>query len=163
MSQKVFLVGLPGAGKTTTGKSLGAALDWEFVDLDDLIESRSKETVAEIFKAGEDQFRLKEKEALEEAVEKNGNLIISTGGGAPCFHGNMDLMLKAGIVIFLDTDLQEIEMRIRKESHRPLMQGQDFSEKIAQLNEARRPFYQKAHITHRQNDSLSDLIEMIRK
>ena len=64
MSQKVFLVGLPGAGKTTTGKSLGAALDWEFVDLDDLIESRSKETVAEIFKAGEDQFRLKEKEAL---------------------------------------------------------------------------------------------------
>lgn len=163
MNQKVFLVGLPGAGKTTTGKELADALNWKFVDLDDLIESRVGKTVTEIFNEGESTFRLREKEALLAAIENKADLIISTGGGAPCFHSNMALMLASGKVVFLDTDLKEIEKRILNESHRPLLQGQDISEKISRLNELRRPFYQKAHITYHEYETLSTLIDKIRK
>src|SRR3954470_7416337 len=100
---KIFLIGFMGSGKTHWGKLLAAKLHVPFFDLDTVISATEKESVSEIFATkGEEYFRYKEKEILEELVEDHDNFIISCGGGTPCFFNNIDFMKKKGRVIWLN-------------------------------------------------------------
>lgn len=101
---RYFIIGFKSTGKTTLGKSLAAKLHMEFIDLDHLIEKMEGETVTEIFsKEGEEEFRVREWNALKEAVKKD-NIVVSTGGGAPCHCDNMNVMETYGEVIYLKLD-----------------------------------------------------------
>ena len=146
---RIFLIGFMGCGKSTMGRSLATLLGLTFVDLDTFLEERFFKTIPQIFaEEGEDAFRRKERKVLEE-VAAFDNVIVATGGGAPCFFDNMDLMNRSGFCIFLDV---EIETLIHRLTHarieRPLIKGkspEELHEFIEGLMKKRRPFYEKAH------------------
>src|SRR5438045_6679796 len=112
---KVFLLGLPGSGKTTLGKDLAASLEIKFIDLDYEIEKSEGATIREIFQAKkEDYFRKVESALLKKWCESSTDFVMATGGGAPVYFDNMSLINKAGASVFLDVPASEIANRILK-------------------------------------------------
>jgi shikimate kinase len=143
---KVFLVGLPGAGKSTFGKTLARRLLLDFFDLDHIISDHQKLTIGEIFeKKGEDRFREIEHDALKSITAVHENFFLATGGGTPCFFDNMKYMNQKGITIFLNTSITTIVERVSRNDKRPLLKNQNPEEKIKTLYNLRLPYYQKAH------------------
>lgn len=132
----IFLVGYMGCGKTTFGRELATALDWEFADLDELIEERYKISIHDFFiKYGEENFRRIENMMLREVLIKN-RIIISTGGGTPCFYNNMDLMNSHGVTIFLNTPVSVlIDRLINGKRKRPLIMGLEIKELTLKINQ----------------------------
>ncbi len=119
----VYLIGLPGSGKSTLGKELAPLLNLQFIDTDTLITDRLKATIETIFKEnGEAFFRQTEKEVLLELAKQN-NLLVATGGGMPAYSDNMQTINSSGISIFLDLPLKTIAQRLMKQDtlHRPLV------------------------------------------
>ena len=121
---RIFLTGYMGAGKTTLGKAFARKLNIPFVDLDWYMEERFHKTVGELFsERGEAGFRELERSMLHE-VGAFENVIISTGGGAPCFFDNMEFMNQNGITVFLDVDPEVLFRRLRiAKQQRPILQG----------------------------------------
>ena len=150
MKQKIFLIGMPGAGKSTLGRSLATVMNIPFVDLDRQIEISEGMSVSELFgQFGEAYFRLLEARELEKVTELPHSLILATGGGAPCFHDNMELLLKNGFTIFLDPPLEVLSQRLRKSTNRPLLRSDEtitLEEKLEQLMQKRLPFYLRANL-----------------
>jgi shikimate kinase len=161
-SQKVILIGLPGSGKTTLAKQVAELLEIHFFDLDDEIEKSSGLKVGDIFKSGETEFRKIESETLIKIIHYEFNFILATGGGAPCFNNNLDLMKKSGTVIFLDVPVDEIVNRISQQSiHRPLLTG-DVKERINALREQRINTYKQAQFSlFGANIQSSEIIRLI--
>jgi shikimate kinase len=117
----IFLIGFMASGKTTVGRLLAERLEWAFVDLDKLIEDGAGGTVADIFAAeGEEGFRKRETEALREVAQRR-KTVIATGGGAPCREENLEAMLGAGRVFWLEVSPEEAVQRAGKASGRPLL------------------------------------------
>lgn len=121
---RLFIIGFKNSGKTTLGKKLAKSLNLEFIDLDEFIEQQGGKTIPEIFlEAGEEEFRRKEWEALKEVITKD-DILVSTGGGAPCHCDNMSLMEKYGDVIYLKVDDDTLVSRLKEVSgHRPIVKG----------------------------------------
>src|SRR5260221_14675660 len=110
---KIFLIGLPGSGKTTLGKLLAGKLKLPFIDLDIEIEKSERQTINQIFEnRKENYFREVESTMLKEFCNSSESFVMSTGGGAPCFHNNMSLMNNSGKTIFLDVPAKEIGYRL---------------------------------------------------
>src|ERR1051325_2976451 len=112
---RIFLVGMMGSGKTYWGEKIAANLGWKFFDLDKYIEEHEKMTITEIFEnRGENYFRKVETKYLKEltAIE---SIVVATGGGSACFHGNMEMMNKAGETYYLKVKPETIKRRIKKE------------------------------------------------
>jgi shikimate kinase len=147
---KIYLIGMPGSGKTTLGQKLADKLFVQFIDLDDQIEQREGMSVSEIFsQKGEDYFRIKEAETLAYWASHPEPFVLSTGGGAPCFYNGIDVMNASGLTVFLKVDNEELAKRILKKSDRPLLKSdsrEDLDEKLKVLAEKRRPVYSKAKI-----------------
>ena len=145
---RIFLIGYMGAGKTTLGKAFARAMGLTFVDLDWYIEERYHKTVRQIFEErGEDGFRELEKRMLHETGEFE-NVVISVGGGTPCFFDNMDYMNSVGETVFLDVDVKVLFRRLKvAKQQRPLLASKTDEELMTFIVEAlqkRLPFYSKA-------------------
>jgi shikimate kinase len=145
-----------GCGKSTMGRKLSEKLDVVFVDLDKYIEEKYFKTVPQIFaEEGEDAFRLKERAALEE-VAAFDEVIVATGGGAPCFFDNMELMNESGLCVFLDVGYAELADRlIHSKTERPLIKGKSPEELVGFIESMmlkRRPFYEKAECVLKGNE-----------
>ena len=121
---RIFLIGYMGSGKSTVGKKLAAKLDFNFVDVDSFIEQEYKISINDFFKKyGEEKFRDIEHLALLEIIE-NDNLIISTGGGLPCFNNNMQIIKENGVSIYLKLNVNGLYSRlVNSKKKRPLIQG----------------------------------------
>ena len=132
----IFLVGYMGCGKTTFGRELANKLDWQFADLDELIEERYKISINDFFlKYGEENFRRIENMMLREQLSRH-KIIISTGGGTPCFYNNMELMNRHGVTIFLNTPVSVIvERLINGKRKRPLIMGLKINELTFKINQ----------------------------
>jgi shikimate kinase len=151
-SIKVFLIGLPGSGKTTLARQVSGLTQLSFYDLDEEIEKVEGVTVGEIFlDKGEEGFRKMETSSLTKFCHLSSGFVMATGGGVPCFNNNMELMLNSGTVIFLNVPTEEISKRIVSQSiDRPLLKGTTaltLQDKISSIRNARIKFYQKAHHT----------------
>jgi len=145
---RVFLLGYMGCGKTTAGKKLAAKLGYTFIDIDHLIEEAQGITIAQIFeKQGEDAFRKIEQEMLATTFELN-DVIIATGGGAPCFYNNMEAMNKNGLTIYIEMAPKALVSRLKGAiDERPLLKGKSDEELLSFISEKleeRNPFYTKA-------------------
>lgn len=159
--RKVFLVGMPGSGKSRMAKFISSVTDLTYKDLDDEIERTEGKSIKEIFKNhGETYFRNKETEILKNIIEKDKNLIIATGGGTPCFNHNIDLINKSGLSIFLNTSLDVIVERISRKNKRPLFKNKDVEETVKKMFQERIKFYSKSrhHVTKNNRDKVLSII-----
>lgn len=150
---KIFLIGLPGCGKTTLGKQVAQLLDKNFVDLDAEIVKGEQQSIAQLFvKEGEAPFRIVEQKYLKLWCGLQEDFVMATGGGTPCFLANIELINKAGISVFLDATAEEISTRMLNTelAKRPLFAGQDKSTiegRVQEMRMQRISFYEQANIT----------------
>lgn len=145
---RIILIGYMGAGKTTIGKALSKDLGVIFYDLDWYIESRMRKSVSQIFaERGEEGFRKIEYNMLHEVAEFE-DVIISCGGGTPCFFDNMDYLNQQGDVVYLKATPETLYKHLlMAKIERPLLKGKSAEELIAYITEhlkERSPFYEKA-------------------
>lgn len=148
--KRIFLIGYMGAGKTTVGKVLSERLGLSFVDLDHYIEARYHKTIGQLFtEKGEDEFRKIERKMLHE-VATFEDILVSTGGGAPCFFDNMLFMNTIGQTVYLKVSVDELAKRLElAKATRPVLRGRSGNELklfIAEMLEDRDPFYHQAGI-----------------
>ena len=172
---RIFLIGYMGAGKTTLGKPLAQKLGAAFCDLDECIEEHYGKTISEIFvEKGEDAFRTIERNILQEVV-KLENVVISCGGGTPCFFDNMEMMNACGETVFLSASPAVLkEHLLMGKNKRPLIQGKNPEELenfVRQSLQGRLSFYQKAknvinieviHTDEEIQSYVSQIVEMVR-
>lgn len=147
----LFLIGMMGSGKSYWAKQIAEATQRKWIDLDTVIEQTAGKTISEIFATkGEADFRLLEQKVLQQTASDN-NLIVATGGGAPCFFDNIDWMNAHGVTVFIDEPIEVLVQRLQKEkAHRPLVSNTSDDELHASLTErlaSRLQFYQKAQHT----------------
>ena len=139
--RNIFLIGMMGSGKSKTGPDLAKIINYAFVDIDEVIEKASKQSISEIFENdGETVFRDLEKQVLKE-ISQHHSLVIATGGGLVTLPENWGI-LHQGIVIWLDLDLQRSIKRIESDTKkRPLLDQEDISQTFHQIYESRKPMY----------------------
>jgi shikimate kinase len=146
--RRIILIGYMGSGKTTIGKALSKETGMMFYDLDWYIESRMHKTVAQLFaERGEEGFRKIEYNMLHEVAEFE-DVIISCGGGTPCFFDNMDYLNQQGDVVYLKATPETLYKHLLMgKVERPLLKGKTPDELIAYITEhlkERAPYYEKA-------------------
>lgn len=154
-----------GAGKTYLGRQLAEKLDFAFVDLDELIVERAEKSIPDIFaEEGEAAFRALELGCLRSLGESE-EMVIACGGGTPCYFDNMDWMLENGTTIFLDTAVDLLYQRLKPEiEKRPLLADKSEDELVLYLEEKieeRLPFYSKASLIIKQENTSSDVLQQI--
>lgn len=145
---RIFLIGYMGAGKTTLGKAFAREMGLNFIDLDWYIEERYHKTVQQLFsERGEEGFRELERKMLHEVAEFE-DVIVSAGGGTPCFFDNMEYMNTCGDTVFLDVASEVLFHRLKvARQQRPLLANKSDEELMNFICEAlqkRHPFYSKA-------------------
>ena len=145
----IFLIGFMGSGKSTIGRRLARKLSWEFMDMDHYIEEKEGLKVDEVFeKKGEEWFRKQEQNLLH-SLNPSDNLVVATGGGAPCYSNNMDVMNEKGVTVYLK--MHELSLVSRLENARvvrPLVKNLTADELLIFIRkklEEREPFYSQAH------------------
>lgn len=141
-SDKLYLVGFMGAGKTTVGRALAKRLDWRFEDVDERIERAEGRDVSTIFRqSGEPYFRACERQALTDLLEVRG-VVVATGGGTAVDPSNRALMSRDGAVAWLDAPFATVAGRVPADGRRPLAASRVEMERL--YNE-RRAAYAQAH------------------
>ena len=122
--KKIILIGYMGSGKSTIAKLLYKNMHYEFLDLDEIIEKEQNASVSAIFeRKGEVYFRKLEHEVLKRILESNRNMVLSLGGGTPCFSNNQELLKQEDIdTIYLKTSIDKLYERLRtQKANRPLI------------------------------------------
>ena len=163
---KIFLVGYMGSGKTTAGRHLARHMKLGFIDMDSEIEREAGKNIEDIFaNEGEDYFRRIEHEYLKKVI-LDDDIVISTGGGTPCFLDNMDIMNNSGGSVYFRMSVETLVSRlIKAKNKRPLIKDLneiDLRYFIASNLEKREPFYNKAHyIVNALDFKVSGLAEML--
>jgi shikimate kinase len=152
----IFLIGFMGCGKSTVSKKLANKLNLKFYDLDEIIENTFSNSISEIFtNHGEKIFRLREHKVLMDFIKslnsKQQSAVISTGGGTPCYHKNMELMNNNGITVYLKMPPNALFTRlIKSKANRPLLKNLEENELMHFIKNKiieREPFYLKSKIT----------------
>ena len=170
--KSIIIIWYMGAGKTTVGKALAKELGVMFYDLDWYIESRMRKTVKQIFdEIGEEGFRKIERNMLHEVAEFE-NVVVSCGGGTPCFFDNMDYMNQLGETIYLKASPETLHTHLKMgKGVRPLLLNKTPEEVeifIREQLKLREPFYNKAkHIIDinvmDDFDKINGMVQQIRK
>tara|TARA_Y100001958_G_C21203417_1_gene529755 strand:+ start:769 stop:1263 length:495 start_codon:yes stop_codon:yes gene_type:complete len=150
---KIFIVGMPGSGKSTMARYLCSKTKFNYLDLDEEIEKKSQKSVTEIFRdEGQEYFRSLETKLLKEIINKEKIFILSTGGGTPCFNKNMELMKKNGITIFLNTSIDTLIERVSRKNKRPLFNSKNIKETINNMFNERIKYYNQSRFSVKDND-----------
>lgn len=164
---KIFFVGFMGCGKTTWGRKLANHLGYEFMDLDQVLEEKVGMTIAEYFlQYGQDAFRLLESSILKD-TQYPENVVVSTGGGLPCFFDNMEWMSANGQTLYIKLSPKTLAGRLDKgKTTRPLIAGLHGDELVAFIAEKlaeREIFYEQAtHIVTGIDMSVEMLAETVK-
>jgi shikimate kinase len=139
--RSVFLIGPMGSGKTAVGRALARRLKLPFADSDAEIESRTGVDIAYIFeREGEEGFRIRERDVID-ALTRSPGIVLATGGGAVLLPENRERLAGRGIVVFLDTTIEQQLERTRRSKHRPLLAGTDRRARLEELAQVRDPLY----------------------
>lgn len=160
---KIVLVGFMGSGKTTLGKKLANKLGYAFFDLDELIEEQEKLSISEIFsKQGENYFRTVEQKILNDKLDTNQPLVLSVGGGTPCFFDNMEFINKQATSIYLKYNAGMLYSRLSSaKAKRPLLtekSDEELKDFIKKTLSEREGFYNQSKIVVESNNITVDTI-----
>ena len=165
---KIFVLGMPGSGKTTLGRQLAAAMKLPFVDLDHAIEAETGKSVQAIFKEqGEPAFRVREARLLRDWCGREEDFVMATGGGAPCYSDNIQVINRSGISLFLDVAPKVIAERILKTdlATRPLfapVRPENLKDNIEFMRSQRVTFYRQAHVTVGPEMPVDEVVQVIK-
>lgn len=169
---RIILIGYMGAGKTTVGKALAQELKIPFYDLDWYIEERYRKTIPQIFaEKGEEGFRDIEKKLLHEVAEFE-DVIISSGGGTPCFFDNIDYMNQQAQTVYLKASPEVLHKHLKMgKTERPLLKNKTEEEMITFIQTSlaeREPFYEKAQYIHNVDllesyEKIKDSVRLLRE
>jgi shikimate kinase len=142
-SNRIFLVGLMGAGKTSVGKMLARRLNRQFLDADAEIERVTGVRIPLIFEIeGEAGFRAREEKMMAALTERPG-IVLATGGGAVISPANRALLKSRGFVIYLRASPEDLWRRTRRDRNRPLLQTDDPLARLRELHAQRDPYYRE--------------------
>lgn len=165
----IILLGYMASGKSAVSKLLGTVLELPVLDLDDYIETKEGKTIPEIFETkGEIYFRMKEHMYLKEVLQTKKSMVLSLGGGTPCYANNMKLIHEyTKHTFYLQTSIPEIINRVKDEkAKRPLISAipdEDLPEFIGKHLFERNAFYQQAtHSIFTDKKTIEDLVEEIK-
>ena len=144
----IYLIGMMGSGKSRTGRKLAARLRWPMLDLDEVIEERTGQTVDELFELhGESYFRGLETEAMNDLMRLN-NMVIATGGGTPCYGNLLNEMVDTGITIYLKSSPKVLANRLANDKRvRPLLADLSkdaVEDALRELLDQRKGIYERA-------------------
>ena len=147
----IFIIGLPGVGKTTFAQQLASHLHMDWFDLDQIIVDQQQKPITSLFKeSGEEAFRKMESVALQTVIDNNRNAVIATGGGTPCFGDNMNRMLANGTCILLKAEIGIVTEHIVADAQvRPMfleLDRREIAKKLSYLWDKRKSYYQQTHI-----------------
>ena len=169
---RIILIGYMGAGKTTVGKALARELGLPFYDLDWYIEERFRRTIPQIFaEKREEGFRRIEQHVLHEVAEFE-DLIISSGGGTPCFFDNMEYMNRQAMTVYLKATPETLFQHLKMgKTERPLLKGKTDEELMDFIRSSlatREPFYSRARYTLDVSplddyDKIKDTVRLLRE
>jgi shikimate kinase len=165
---RIFLVGYMLCGKTTVSKKLANKLNFDFIDTDSFIENNVHYTINDIFeKFSQDVFRKIEHNTLLDIIKKD-NIIVSTGGGMPCFNDNMQIIKENGISIYLQMNANEIFSRLKLSKHpRPLLKNLKEDEILSfienDIKERERFYLQSNIITSGLSFNIEDILIKIKE
>ena len=163
---RVYLIGFMGCGKTSWGKKLATGLGYNFIDLDHVLEAQVGSTIAEYFAShGEEAFRKLESEVLKQ-TEYPENVIVSTGGGLPCFFDHMDWMNNHGQTLYIQLSPKGLASRLENaKTPRPVLQGKKGEELVEFIEHKlaeREGFYlQATHYVNGIDMSVEKLAEIV--
>ena len=170
--KRIILIGFMGSGKTTLGRALAKALGLTFIDLDNYIELRHCKSINQIFaERGEEGFRRIEHNLLHEVCEFE-DVIISAGGGTPCFFDNIDYMNAQGTTIYLQVSNERLLTRLKiAKSRRPLLKDkndEEISNFIVEQMQRRETCYTNADHTFaaerlENKEQIAESVERFRK
>lgn len=167
--KKIALIGMMGSGKSTISKLLSEKLSYNLFELDEIFEQQEKTSIKEYFKNfGEESFRLKEAEILKNTILYN-NIVISCGGGIVLKKENQEILFNSDVLtIYLETDVENIYNRIKKDNQRPLLQVENPKEEIEKILNSRKELYKKAQIKIQTNNKkpieiIEEILEIIWK
>lgn len=159
----IFLVGMPGSGKTTVGKLLALRLGWPFLDTDRALEEVYNTSIQWVFESsGEAHFRQMEYDFITRFKETN--IVVSTGGGLPCFHNLMASLNVKGTTICIERNLLQIAESMHMNSHRPLIQQHDVQSimtSLEHINAQRASCYSAAHFTINNDGQMNNTVNTI--
>ena len=142
----IALIGFMGAGKTSVGHLVAEQLHFDYLDTDDLIQSRTGRTITEIFATdGEPAFRKMESDLVQELATRK-RTVVATGGGLPINPQNLAGLRTYALVVCLWASPERIWERVKHQTHRPLLHDPDPQKKIRDLLAAREPFYRQADV-----------------
>jgi len=159
-----------GVGKTSKGLKLAKSLGYRFADMDQVIEEQEGKSVREIFnQQGEEWFRKKETQVLHQLGDLTEDMVISTGGGVPCFNNNMDYINSSGISVYLKMSPEALVSRLTHSSKpvRPLIEGktkEELLEFVHQKLDERELYYLQSKLVVSAEDlSIEDLLNSLHR
>lgn len=162
----IFLIGYMGCGKTTLAKKLAKKLNYEWIDTDSFIEEKEGRSISEIFEIkGEAYFRKLELQCIEN-LPKDKSLVVSTGGGLPCYNNLIEILNQKGTTIYLERNPKELFQRLQKGKHkRPLLANKSDDELflfIEENLEIRIHIYRKSKIIlDRDHQTVESIIQIL--
>lgn len=145
----ISLVGMPGGGKSTVGRSLSRQAGMRFVDSDTEIEKQLGESIRSFFdREGEARFRDVEQSVIADLLQRTGDMVLATGGGVVLREANRQALRQQSTVLYLRSTPEELFRRLRHDTQRPLLQVKDPLQKLRELYVQRDPLYRStAHYT----------------
>jgi shikimate kinase len=160
--EKIFLIGMPGSGKSTIAGVLAEKLAIAFIDLDIVIEIMHGKSITEIFKeVGEEEFRKIESNVLISLIASSESFILATGGGTPCFFNHMQRMKDSGVTIYLNTPVDILIKRTTENKERPLLMDKP-EEKLMTLLDNRANYYEQAkHVVNTANKTIDEVVREV--
>ncbi len=164
MADRLVLIGMMGAGKTTVGQLAAGRLGWAYFDSDRQVESDTGRSVAELFaERGEEAFRAEESRVLAEALASPAPVVVSAAGGVVLAPSNRRLLRGAGPVVWLRARPDTLAARVGSGRGRPLLDGADPAATVRELDDVRRPLYEEVCTAVVDVDELepADIVERV--
>jgi shikimate kinase len=163
-ASNLFIVGMMGAGKSAVGRMLATRLERPFVDSDHEIQERTGVSIATIFEVeGEEGFRRREEQVIDELSRRDDGVVLATGGGAVLSPLTRTLLRERGFTVYLHAKPHDLWLRTRHDRHRPLLACDDPKARIEELLKVREPLYREVAdlVIETGKPSLARLVEQL--